>query len=280
MAVLEGNDQLGQLWALIQELSEQLNQNRSIAVSLHAQTGNVKVQAFFFRRNQAVHSQTGFVLRRYNLDKTKEEYEAELERMNASMTIENQGLQHDNKQLNTLIKEYEQTLESLMSTFRNRAQDVQERELSLIREYETKLLARQEEYVAQDLATSTAISESLVRISHLLRQFLRSLGGEDADPPTTRIDDEENREPWTSVAASDYALEKEIELARLEKENEELRRMMWLVAAQPRPSNSETRPTFESPLEEQQRLTSTAKSGGTTGAVGPFGTYKRTRPPA
>ena len=44
-----------------------------------------------------------------------EEYDAELENMNAAMTLENQGLQHDNKQLNALIKEYEQTLESLMS---------------------------------------------------------------------------------------------------------------------------------------------------------------------
>lgn len=35
--------------------------------------------------------------------------------MNASMMAENQGLQHDNKQLNALIKEYEQTLETLMS---------------------------------------------------------------------------------------------------------------------------------------------------------------------
>jgi hypothetical protein len=44
-----------------------------------------------------------------------EEYDAELEHMNTYMIAENQGLQHDNKQLNTLIKEYEQTLENLMS---------------------------------------------------------------------------------------------------------------------------------------------------------------------
>lgn len=44
-----------------------------------------------------------------------EDYDAELEHMNASMIAENQGLQHDNKQLNALIKEYEQTLETLMS---------------------------------------------------------------------------------------------------------------------------------------------------------------------
>jgi hypothetical protein len=43
MAVLESADQMGQLWALIQELSEQLNQNRSMSVSLLAQADKTKV---------------------------------------------------------------------------------------------------------------------------------------------------------------------------------------------------------------------------------------------
>ncbi|KAF9468605.1 hypothetical protein BDZ94DRAFT_1279690 [Collybia nuda] len=272
MAVLENGDQdLMQLWGLITELSEQLNQNRSVSVSLYAQADNIK--------NQAVHSQTGFVLRRYNLDKTQEDYETELERMNTSIIAENQGLQHDNKQLNTLIKEYEQTLETLMSNFRNRAQDVQERELSLIREYETKLLASQEEASVQDLTRTTAVSESIGRISHLLRQFLRSMGGEDADPSTTRVDDEEDREPWTSVFAAEHALEREIELARLEKENEELRRMMGLVSAQPRRNNWDSRSTFEPPRQDQHHISSITKLGGSMGSLGPSGTYKRIRSP-
>ena len=50
-----------------------------------------------------------------------EEYNTELERMNAQMSAENLALQNDNKQLNALIKEYEQTLENLMTTFRTRA---------------------------------------------------------------------------------------------------------------------------------------------------------------
>ncbi len=41
--------------------------------------------------------------------------------MNAAMSAENQALMNDNKQLNVLIKEYEQTLENLMATFRTRA---------------------------------------------------------------------------------------------------------------------------------------------------------------
>lgn len=48
-------------------------------------------------------------------------YDAELEHMNASLAAENQGLLHDNKQLGALIKEYEQTLESVMGAFRTRA---------------------------------------------------------------------------------------------------------------------------------------------------------------
>lgn len=48
-------------------------------------------------------------------------YESELERMNVAMTEDNHALQRDNKQLNALIKEYEQTLETVMSAFRNRA---------------------------------------------------------------------------------------------------------------------------------------------------------------
>jgi len=41
--------------------------------------------------------------------------------MTSAIAAENQALQYDNKQLNLLIKEYEQTLETLMTTFRTRA---------------------------------------------------------------------------------------------------------------------------------------------------------------
>lgn len=41
--------------------------------------------------------------------------------MNAAIIIENQTLQHENKQLNSLLKEYETTLETVMAKFRNQA---------------------------------------------------------------------------------------------------------------------------------------------------------------
>lgn len=41
--------------------------------------------------------------------------------MNAQMSAENNALANDNKQLGALIKEYEQTLEGVMTAFRVRA---------------------------------------------------------------------------------------------------------------------------------------------------------------
>ena len=41
--------------------------------------------------------------------------------MNAVIAGENQNLLYDNKQLGALLKEYEQTLEAVMSQFRTRA---------------------------------------------------------------------------------------------------------------------------------------------------------------
>lgn len=48
-------------------------------------------------------------------------YDTELERMNNAINAENQTLQNDNRQLITLIREYEQTVENVMTLFRTRA---------------------------------------------------------------------------------------------------------------------------------------------------------------
>jgi len=50
-----------------------------------------------------------------------ETFESELERMNAQIIIENQTLLQENKQLSLLLKEYENTMETVMAKFRNHA---------------------------------------------------------------------------------------------------------------------------------------------------------------
>jgi hypothetical protein len=47
-----------------------------------------------------------------------EEFSSELEKFASHLVLENQSLQHENKQLGGLLKEYESTLENVMSKFR------------------------------------------------------------------------------------------------------------------------------------------------------------------
>ncbi|GBE83217.1 hypothetical protein BKA93DRAFT_565650 [Sparassis latifolia] len=359
MAIMEtanGDSDVLRIWSLLTEVSEQLSQNRNLSISLNSVAGGIK--------NQAMHSQTGFVLRRFNLDKSKEAYEAELERMNTSMSQENQTLQNDNRQLNTLIREYEQTLESVMSTFRTRAHEVQQHELARMRSYERAIVQRETEALAAALSASNVRSASLARVGRLLRAIMRKLNGEDvqvcealalaegseighhfasSSSSTSmargNVDEEkdgedvngreecnaedegegletkryakdecaeleaelvEDEDPEHRLAAAEWALERDSELARLERENEELRRLLNGVlnadsaATMPRPppvshpvtngekaretspegsegSSRSSSPTLvDAPSSRTLRLL-----GGPPGTVGPFGTYKK-----
>jgi hypothetical protein len=50
MAVMETNydQEMMQLWSVIADLSDQLNQHRSLAASLHAQAGGIKVSLDYY----------------------------------------------------------------------------------------------------------------------------------------------------------------------------------------------------------------------------------------
>jgi len=192
--------------------------------------------------------------------------------MNSTMSAENQGLQHDNRQLNALIKEYEQTLETLMTTFRNRAHEVQERELNLTREYESALIAKETEVMSEDLNSNMALSASFSRLGQNLRKTMRALNGEESP-------DGEDGGDLAAVMAADWALERESELARLERENAELRRMVGIEVNSSSPvvehqkyAAPEVSKAFAS-LQNQPKIL-----GGAPGTVGPYGAFKRRVP--
>jgi len=174
--------------------------------------------------------------------------------MNAQIIIENQTLLHENKQLSALLKEYEGTMGDIMSKFRNHALAAQKHELTLTRHYETLLLARESQSLTTDLTASENTSQAFQRLSKNLRGLFRSMAGEDPDDPGVISDfqhqvedgaetddsdtdlqtllqalDKENTGGYIGTEGrEDWALERECEIARLEKENEELRRLLGI----------------------------------------------------
>ncbi|KAL5636212.1 hypothetical protein ACGC1H_004881 [Rhizoctonia solani] len=268
MAIVgEAEGELSRLWTLVCELSEQLNNNKAATAALQAQANALK--------GQAIHNGTGFALRRFNTDLSKEVFETELERMNAAIIIENQTLQHENKQLNSLLKEYETTLETVMTKFRSQAHAAQQHELNLTRHYETMVLQLQAQTQAVVLNASTNHSQAVSRLSNLLRLLLRSFNGEDAtfdpatlpdpralcDPahpdhakalelleklPSSETPASDSNDPDEADARSDWALEREIEICRLEQENDTLRRLLAIHTGQSLPEGTSDSPASSS----------------------------------
>ncbi|EGO05262.1 hypothetical protein SERLA73DRAFT_157852 [Serpula lacrymans var. lacrymans S7.3] len=240
------DNELLRVWLLVHELSDQLAQNQKFTNALQSQADVLK--------EQASHSGTGFALRRFNTDISKEVFESELERMNAQIIIENQTFLHENKQLSLLLKEYETTMETIMTKFRNHALAAQQHELTLTRHYETLLLARESQTLSSDLSSETNVSIALHRLSKHLRSLLRSMAGEDPSPSppshpngdgTVSGNEGTDDTPLEDIhaliqaldddactsARDDWALERECEIARLERENEQLRRLLGIDPA-------------------------------------------------
>ncbi|GAA5910551.1 hypothetical protein JCM6882_008554 [Rhodosporidiobolus microsporus] len=186
----QGSD-MERLWALLTELSGQLSQNRQQTEELHRRADELKAQA--------VHTQTGFTLRRFNLDVSQEEFDSELEKMNVSLVLENQTLQQENRQLTSLLKDYEGTLEAVMGKFRAHAHATQQHHLDLIRHYESLLLSMPVTIPpppegATDPSNPEApaldplhLQLSLSHLASLLRKALRAMNGEDPEDSTSPL---------------------------------------------------------------------------------------------
>ncbi|KAJ3721958.1 hypothetical protein C8R42DRAFT_776301 [Lentinula raphanica] len=240
--------ELFRIWHLISELSDQLTHNQKITKTLLGQTSLLK--------NDAADANSGFALRRVNVDLSKETFESELERTNAHIIIENQTLKQENKQLSTLLKEYEATLETIMVKFRNHALAAQQHESTLTRHYETLLFARETQDLSSDLASTANMTQSLQRISRYIRDLLLAMAGQNVDlnshsadhdgfvdpaelsilidalagPSGTSDEDRDSHDehyPELKVRA-DWTLERECEIVRLEKENEQLRKVLGI----------------------------------------------------
>ncbi|GJJ14387.1 hypothetical protein Clacol_008651 [Clathrus columnatus] len=212
--------ELVQLWNLVTEITEQLNQNKAVIAKLQAHIQQLKDQA-----SKASESSS---LRRFNTDISKEAFATEIERLSVALVMENQTLLHENKQLNTLVQDYEELLENVMSKVRNHTHAAQTHQAILVKHYETLL--------TQDLGNSSLDSlgvnpAQFSTLQTLARAALRCLAGKsDEMPPEDgedTIEEEDKDEGMTN-----WAEEREIEIQRLDKENAQLRKVLGISAEQ------------------------------------------------
>ncbi|KAN0062802.1 hypothetical protein ACQY0O_004622 [Thecaphora frezii] len=193
MTTMDGDD-MQRLWSLIEDLTQQLQANRQLCESLQAQADQLK--------GQALHSGTGYALRRFNLDISKEKFESELEQLNAYLVKENQTLAHENKQQAMLLREYENTLETVMGKFRSFSHSTQQHTLQLTAHYEN-LLARTTQTAAETtLAAETAFSGTLQHLGGLVRRALRTMDGEASGSDDEHDDDDDDEHEDGAAYAS------------------------------------------------------------------------------
>ncbi|KAF5375233.1 hypothetical protein D9758_000512 [Tetrapyrgos nigripes] len=243
-------NELFRVWHLINDLSEQLAHNLKMTKTLQQQAGALKTES--------ANAGSGFTLRRFNTDISKELFDSELERMNAQIIIENQTLLHENKQLGLLLKEYETTLDTIMTKFRNHALAAQQHELTLTRHYEALIIAHETQDLSSELSSNVNTTHTLQRLSYYLRCLLRSMAGENPDEDDNdssnpdydasgsgvfvdpaelstylgalegKIESEQSGDLAILANREDWVWEREKEIARLEKENEQLRKMLGI----------------------------------------------------
>ncbi|KAJ3570622.1 hypothetical protein NP233_g4280 [Leucocoprinus birnbaumii] len=251
--------ELLRVWQLVSELSEQLARNQELASSLKSQAVVLK--------GRAEQSCSGFSLRRFNVDIsqgilhlshhhlmlniiTQEEFDSDIERLNAQIIIENQTLLQENKQLTTLLKEYETTMETIMTKFRNHAAAAQQHEHTLARHYETLIQTRESQSIAADATANTVMLQTVHRLTRHLQSLLRLMTGEEIDgepsspPPDFAPDldslpqeieelqrlmqalEEQADADFEGKGRQDWASQREIEIRRLEEENAVLRKAL------------------------------------------------------
>lgn len=164
---------------LINELSNELNNNRDISTSLQSQVDELK--------DQVIHTVSGFTLRRYNTDISTEQFEFECERLNAELIKENQLLQFDNKQLTSLVKEFEGVIEVIMNKFRQESYSTQMHELNLIRYFEGIIQENTSNLNKSDLNNQINFNKILNNLSNLIVKSIRSLDESDSIDKDNKI---------------------------------------------------------------------------------------------
>ena len=148
------------LWTLVLELSAQLAANKQQVDALRKQIASLE--------GQALHAKTGYALRRFNVDMSQEAFTSQLERLNAQLVNENTALAYEAKQMGSLLRESESTLEAIMNKFRAFSHAAQQHGLDLSAYYESRIESQRnriDHLVMHDQDTMHRLSDlSLIHI--------------------------------------------------------------------------------------------------------------------
>ncbi|KAG9298760.1 hypothetical protein G9A89_012828 [Geosiphon pyriformis] len=128
--IIADEEALSRTWQLVSELCSQLANNRNQIQSLEQQVTELQNRANEF---------TGPLIRASIRAPPFESGSSEIERQNLRLIYENQQLNEENAALSLLVKEYETTLQVVMSKFRIQAHEIQQSKLQMQREYEIML---------------------------------------------------------------------------------------------------------------------------------------------
>ncbi|CAO1624597.1 unnamed protein product [Sympodiomycopsis kandeliae] len=236
-------DEVHAMYSLIADLSSQLNTNRQQVTDL--------THALESLKGQSIHNNSGYALRRFNLDISKEKFESELEKWNIQLIQENNDLRWENKMNDKLIKEYEHTLSTIMQKFRNFAHSSQVYSLKQTHHYEDLLASQVHALDVRQLEQGTTVLNTLTHLGSLVRSALKEVEGEEEEEQDDDTDLSTAAGPsrlaygstdprWygsggytgklgnPEAIRSDSALARSIEIQRLKFENEELRRVLDL----------------------------------------------------
>lgn len=231
------------LCSLAQELTEHLSVNREMLANLRKQAEELKYSAKDVGESYRV--------RRYNVDVTKEPFESELERNNAACIMENQTLIYENRQLESILKEYEQSMQIVLAKVRYHTQVTSQHEYLLRKHYGSLLSAQERQHSSEESSPSSQdedFQRSISRLKSLVTVAIQDQhltiqevdAGEIKTVPhsPSKHPSIEHQAPSSidlSTTATedslrlDWCHERELEIGRLESENAALRSALGIL---------------------------------------------------
>ncbi|PKI83770.1 hypothetical protein MVES1_002728 [Malassezia vespertilionis] len=216
------------LWSMILDLSAQLTVNKQACDILKQKVDGLQ--------GQAIHAKSGYALRRFNVDLSHETFTSELEKLNAQLAVENTTLSFESKQLGSLLREYELTLETVMSKFRAFSHAAQQYGLDLCAYYETRIERKTHELDEVVQKGQRSEDVALLRLGSLLRDALHVVDGEEED-----------------AESSHCAMEQATEIEQLRAENTMLRSLLGMDTAPEVDEEEYRRVAFDTPAATSER---------------------------